>query len=240
MIEITIDKEKIKKKIFVLAAVLAVIAVLVLAGNVISGYKTIVKESINAINRQKTDKLSYDKYSLFDSQYNLIEFMKGADSEGMDKYADYIEELKVLYGSKYKITYDIGEKAELGEEELSNIQEDISKTEEELAAYEASIKEYCERENLEENEKKKILRLCSKVVADYKQIKVSKGYKISLDCKIAGSLNFKEFTVDDILMVNINGEWIFISYSDNQEGGSYYPVNTLNPEFIYAKVKNWY
>lgn len=239
MIEITIDKKKIKRVVFFLLLIIVLVVTYKFTKPLFMGYKAAIMNSVNLLNKQEQSQALYEKYAVFDSQYDMMQFLNEIKGKEDKEYADYVEGLKLKYGSKYKITYDISSETEISEAELKDIQESIKKDQDELDAYIADMKDYCKENSLNEKDEEKLLKLCEKIVKDYSDVKVTKGYKVELDCKIDGSLGFMDFSIKNLIIAKINGQWIFVGYYGEEEK-VYYMANPINPEIIYSKVENWY
>ncbi len=238
--EITIDKKKIIKVCIVIVAIVIVFVAVRLIVPLFYGYKGPIIHSIQALNEYDEDQSTYEKYGLLKSQCDMAELLNDLENEDSDIYYDYIEALKVKFGNKYKIDYEIIGEEKLGEDELDEIKESLFLSKEKLEVYVKDMENYCIKNNLDEDDAKQVSELASAVVKDYQELKITSGYRMDLECRISGSLSYADFTMKEIVIIKINGQWLFVSYYESNGEKKYYFSNPLTPEMIYSKVKDIY
>lgn len=209
-------------------AVVALIVIIVIFNALFgSSYKTPIKKSMALINKHAENNLDYSKYSNLKSMYEYQklneEIMDGDD----DEYEEYIDELADEFGDNFKVKYKIAKAKKLDKDDLEDLADDIEEYYEELADESDdtldTLEEVWDEEDVSSKDQKKLEKAYKKYIKECGKLKITAAYEVKLECKIKGSEDSAEFKLKDVIIIKVNGEWVF-------RGGS------LTPSTIYYKT----
>lgn len=239
---------KVRENRYVRYALIALVIIAVISlCNVISywGYRGPIKNSFNLINKKCEDALQYGEHASFKEtiKYNEME-QELLGTEYYVSQKDYIDGLNKEYGENYKVKYKIAEVEELDEEKCEAIEEFFVQFYEIMSetkdANLEELKQKCEKKDVDEKDIEKLCKAYEKHIEAYKDVDVTKVYKVQLKCKISGSVSWDEFVIEDIMIAKINGKWLFVNEHDYGEFVEYILHNQLTPEMVYAKLAKLY
>lgn len=202
------------------AAVLLVIIIAVALGS--GSYKTPLKELKALINKQSTDAMSYQELfaSKMDTDYvkELSKILKKNDD-----YIDTMEETKENLEGLYddydglKVWYEVSKAEKMDDDELKDISKrfkssykdyfkDLIETLEDLDK--GDYEDFADSMDISVGDAKKIVKQTISYMKSYEDVKVSKGYNVSLRWygKLDGDED-KTSKIEDITILKVNGKW---------------------------------
>ena len=208
------NKDKlIKYGAVAVAAVVVFILVIIIFNR--DTYKTPIKGSIELLNQRSMNEEDYIQYYTFDSYYNYIKIHEEIFNSDKEEFKDYIEDLEIEYGSNYKITYDIKKSEKVDSDMIDEIAEAMELTAKQIRE-EGNIKLESEKkvwknEGLTDKEIKNLTKYYEKYLKKCSELKVKEAYEVDIECKIKGRLGSDNFEVKNIVVANVNGQWMLYS-----------------------------
>lgn len=223
----------VKLGAIVLAAVIAIVAVFVVIGNVTNNYKTPIK----VMQKYDNKKTYYDESETMVAMLNgfcekeikaYVKLMKSSEdykdelADAKEDFKDTIADLKDEYGNNYKYTYKVVEKEKIDKDDLKDVRDNLrdlaDKYEDALDAldeYESEDwEELADQMGLDGNKSKakKIKDIMKGIRKELKGAKVSAGYELEVVKTLKGSeLDEPIETEMTIKVYKVNGRWV----SDN-------------------------
>ena len=228
-----VDKNKMVGLIaFAVVAVVAIVLVVALFSSIFGGgYKKPLKTIKKAINSQTTDVedlfdvlpkfvgTAYDDALALvkDIDKDMVEELEDGIAEGLESIYEGLED---TYGKKVKLSYEITDKEKLDKDDCEDIAEYYTGVVESLE--DALGVDITDKDELEEMVEKledtgmledvsskqidKAIKLISNLAGDLADVKISKGYILSVDVTIEGK--DEEATNElELYVVKMNGKW---------------------------------
>lgn len=202
------------------AAVLLIIIVAVALGS--GSYKTPLKELKALINKQSTDAMAYQELfaSSMDIDYvkELSKIMKKNEDfvDTMEEAKDNLEGLYEDYDG-LKVYFEVSKAEKLDDDELKDISKrfkssykdyfkDLIKTMEDLDK--GDYEDLADTIDVSVGDAKKIVKKTISYMKSYEDVKVSKGYNVSLRwyAKLDGDED-KTQKIEDVTILKVNGKW---------------------------------
>lgn len=220
----------VKLGAIVLAAIIAIVAVFVVIGQLSNNYKTPIK----VMQKYDNKKTYYDESETMIAMLNgfcekeikaYVKLMKSSEdykdelADAKEDFKDTIADLKDEYGNNYKYTYKIVEKEKIDKDDLKDLRDNLrdlaDKYEDaldELDEYESEDwEELADQMGLDGNKSKakKIKDIMKGIRKELKGAKVSAGYELEVVKTLKGSeLDEPVETEMTINVYKVNGRWI--------------------------------